>query len=196
MLMGANPSLIKLGDNYPVESVSWFDAVKFCNALDDAMGLDKCNNERTWECNFSKNGFRLPTEAEWEYACRAGTETYFYTGNAISSNGTTSTDLDKAGWYSGNSGSTTHPVDVGSYPDNPYGLYDMCGNVWEWCSDWYGAYMSDSQTNPIGLDSGSGRVGRGGCWYNNAGNCRSASRSGRNPTYVDDAMGFRVVRRP
>jgi len=195
-VMGSNPSYYKSGDNYPVEQVSWYDAVKFCNKLSDAAGRARCYNESMWACDLSKNGFRLPTEVEWEYACRAGTATLFYTGSVISSNGYTSTDLDRAGWYDGNSGTKTHPV--GEKVPNAWGLYDMHGNVWEWCNDWYGeSYYSSSPTaDPPGPSNGSYRVLRGGCWISFAWYCRSAHRGWNFPSYTINSLGFRVVRRP
>jgi formylglycine-generating enzyme required for sulfatase activity len=117
-------------DAHPVVCVSWNDAVKYCEWLSGKTGTV----------------FRLPTEAEWEYACRAGTGTRYYTGD-------NENDLGRAGWYNGNSGKTTHPV--GQKEANRWGLYDMHGNVWEWCNDWYGSYPSGSQTNPTGPSSGS-----------------------------------------
>lgn len=197
-VMGTNPAIgYGVGDYYPVYYVSWYDAVKFCNKLSDAAGLERCYNESTWACDFGKNGFRLPTEAEWEYACRAGTTTYFYTGNAISSDGAASTDLDRAGWYrySDIGGRRqTHPV--GEKTPNSFGLYDMHGNVGEWCHDWYRSYTSDSQTNPTGPEGGSSRVVRGGYWGSSAGDCRSADRHRNLPSSAISTLGFRVVRRP
>ncbi|MCE5250401.1 formylglycine-generating enzyme family protein [bacterium] len=198
-VMGTIPSTsYGVGDNYPVYYVSWYDAVKFCNRLSEQMGYGKCYTESgNWDCDFSKSGFRLPTEAEWEYACRAGTETNFYTGNTISSDGQTSTDLERAGWYWYNWGQTNNKSHtVGEKEKNAFGLYDMHGNIWEWCNDWYGAYTSDNQTNPTGPTSGSYRVGRGGCWGDNAGSCRSADRRWDDPSYTNFYIGFRVVRRP
>jgi len=193
-----NPSYFDAGDNYPVEQVSWEDAVKFCNALSEAAGFEKCYNERTWACDFSKNGFRLPTDAEWEYACRAGTETFFYTGNDLSSDHdvNTSKDLDRAAWYNGNSGGETHPV--GEKEQNSFGLFDMHGNIYEWCNDWFGEYYysSSPSSNPTGPSTGSFRVRRGGCIFNNARYCRSAIRAADYPTYTNYAAGFRIVCRP
>jgi len=185
-VIGSNPSYFTGDDNYPVEYVSWYDAMRFCNRLSDAAGLDRCYNESTWACDFSMNGFRLPTEAEWEYACRAGTTTEYYTGDSES-------DLARAGWYYGNSSSKTHPV--GQKVANTFGLYDMHGNVWEWCNDWYGSYGSGSVTDPTGAHTGSYRVIRGGSWSLDGGYCRSARRDGRPPAFRDYYVGFRVLRR-
>jgi formylglycine-generating enzyme required for sulfatase activity len=148
-VMGKNPSHFTGDDNLPVESVSWNDAVSFCRALSQKTGSE----------------FRLPTEAEWEYACRAGTTTKYSLGDNAS-------DLARAGWYFSNSSLKTHPV--GQKTPNAWGLYDMHGNVWEWCSDWYGNYPSGSVTNPMGAQTGPYRVIRGGGWCNYVYNCRSA----------------------
>lgn len=163
-VMGSNPSRFK-GINLPVETVSWSDTQKFINKLNDL------NGEYT---------YRLPTEAEWEYACRAGT-TGDYAG-----------ELDKMGWYDKNSESKTHVV--GQKSPNAWGLYDMHGNVWEWCSDWYGNYASGSVTDPSGVSSGSNRVYRGGSWFLTAVGCRSAYRSYNTPDSRYDGVGFRLVR--
>ena len=187
-VMGSNPSYFK-GDNLPVERVSWYDAVEYCNKRSQKEGLTPAytisgsGDSRTVSLNRSANGYRLPTEAEWEYACRAGTTTAYNTGASIS---------DNTGWYSSNSGDKTHPV--GQKTANAWGLYDMHGNVWEWCWDWYGSYASGAQTDPVGASSGSYRVGRGGGWYNSAVGLRSASRSYDNPGYRFDHIGFRLVR--
>jgi len=169
--MGKNPSNFNGNDNCPVESVSWHDTQEFITKLNQKD--DKI--------------YRLPTEAEWEYACRAGTSTIYYTGNSVD-------DLDRAGWYSGNSGNKTHPV--GEKETNAWGLYDMHGNVWEWCQDWYGDYPSGSVTDPIGLPKGSFRVIRGGSWYSAAQSCRSASRPDFEPGIRLLILGFRLVLLP
>ena len=189
-VVGSNPSSFTGDSQRPVEMVIWYDAVTFCNKLSEAAGLQPCYNLTTWACDFTKNGYRLPTEAEWEYACRAGTITYYYTGDDES-------DLAKAGWYVRNSGNTTHTV--GGKQANAFGLYDMHGNVWEWCNDWYGSYSSGNATDPQGPSSGSDRVVRGGSWDSGPGpangDCRSSYRDGRYPVGGNPDVGFRVVRR-
>jgi len=172
-VMGTNPSQFK-GPQNPVEKVSWDDAVEFCRKL-SAMPAEK------------KAGYvyRLPTEAEWEYACRAGTKTTYSFGDSDS-------ELGDYAWYNENSGNTTHPV--GGKKPNPWGLYDMRGNVWEWCQDWYGDYPSGSVTDPTGSASGSSRVYRGGSWLYNSDYCRSAIRFGDPPDRRDYNLGFRVLR--
>ena len=186
-IIGTNPSRWK-GDTLPVEQVSWYDAVKYCNLLSDKSGLDHCYDESTWKCVFNKNGFRLPTEAEWEYACRAGTITKFYTGE-------NSSDLRIAGWFKSNSNQHTHPV--GEKGQNLWGLYDMHGNVWEWCNDFYSNNYNENspEYNPTGPNYGSFHVYRGGCCYNFSDACRSANRCDNPPGKWNDKIGFRVVRR-
>ncbi len=195
-ITGSNPSQFNINSDLPVDNISWIRAVNFCNMLSDQEGFMKCYNEDTWECDFSMDGFRLPTEAEWEYACRAGTETYFSTGNNLSSDRNTSSDLDLAGWYQYNSSRKTHIV--GQKEPNTFGLYDMHGNLKEWCNDWYGGdYYSDSPSlNPTGPDNGSKRILRGGYWGNIARYCKSADRWSYPPLGHHYSYGFRVVRRP
>ena len=185
---GTTPSNFVGDDNLPVEKVTWFDAINFCNLISVKAGLTPCySGEGTsWTCNFNANGFRLPTEAEWEKACRGGSQYEFGTNDG-------SISLLKAN-YSGNGINQT--VSVGSYSKNPYGLYDMSGNVYEWCNDWFDIYSSNSQNNPTGAESGTSRVIRGGCWASPIGNsCRSAYRSVWIPAYWSNFIGFRVVRR-
>ena len=172
-VMGTNPSQFK-GPQNPVEKVSWADAVEFCGKL-SAMPAEKT----------SGHVYRLPTEAEWEYACRSGTTTAYGFGDDASR-------LGDYGWFDGNSDSKTHPV--GEKKPNAWGLYDMHGNVWEWCQDWYGDYPSGSATDPTGATSGSFRVGRGGSWNNFARSCRSAYRNRSAPGDRYDGLGFRVLR--
>ena len=187
-VMGTNPShFSNCGNDCPVETVSWFDVVKFCNRLSEREGLKpayrRSSGITTWDK--SADGYRLPTEAEWEYACRAGTTTRFYTGNSDS-------DLDHAGWYKENSGSMTHPV--GQKAPNAWGLYDMHGNVWEWCWDWFDKYSSALVIDPEGSTRSSVRVVRGGSWYNFASLCRSAHRFRCQHGYGDEKLGFRLLR--
>ena len=166
-VMGSNPSVFK-GSKKPVEMVSWNNCQEFIMKLNRLTGRD----------------FRLPTEAEWEYAARGGNKSqgYKYSG---------SNTIDDVAWYDENSLSTTHPV--GTKAPNELGLYDMSGNVWEWCSDWYGDYSSSSQTNPTGPFSGSGRVLRGGSWCRDARNCRVAFRDYNALGHRFDYNGFRLV---
>ncbi|MDR2746566.1 MAG: formylglycine-generating enzyme family protein [Treponema sp.] len=152
-VMGSNPSEYK-GSYFPVEQVSWFDAVEYCNKLSRREGLTPAytvngsGNNRTVTWNRNANGYRLPTEAEWEYACRAGTTT-------------DSQDIDDMAWTFGSTmDGELHPV--GQKQGNAWGLYDMLGNAVEWCWDWYGGYSSAAQTNPAGPPFGSERVVRGG----------------------------------
>ncbi len=172
-VMGENPSCFT-GDRNPVEQVSWEDCQEF---------VAKLNEEYKEELEQKLGAgwrYRLPSESEWEYACRGGTTTaYGGTGN-----------LDTMGWYGSNSGSKTHAV--GGKQPNGYGLYDMHGNVWEWCSDWYGDNPSGSVTDPSGADSGSNRVYRGGSWNNLAAYCRSALRNYITPTYRYYNLGVRL----
>ena len=164
---GDNPSEFK-GANRPVECVSWDDCQKFIGKLNVLTG----------------KRFRLPTEAEWEFAARGGKKSigYKYAG---------SDNIDAVAWYDGNSGNETHPV--GHKQPNELGLYDMIGNVWERCNDWYGTYSNNAQTNPIGPGSGSSRVNRGGSWYSHARNCRSSRRSDGASSHRDDNIGLRLA---
>jgi formylglycine-generating enzyme required for sulfatase activity len=190
-VMDDNPSRWK-GARNPVEGVRWSDAVKFCNARSRLEGLEPCYDLQTWQCNFEANGYRLPTEAEWEYACRAGTETAFFCGN-------TPAQLGDYAWFDKNSGG--HPQPVGQKRPNPWGLYDMCGNLWQWCNDFYQVdyYPEAPREDPRGPKEGDTRVVRGGAWKFSAQNCRSGYRYNENPGYVDvcfgyDIYGFRCVR--
>jgi formylglycine-generating enzyme required for sulfatase activity len=185
-VLKTNPSEFK-GGNLPVETVTWYDAVKYCNARSRKEGLSPAYtvNGETISWNRNASGYRLPTEAEWEYACRAGTTTRYYTGNSADA------AFKAAAWYDENSRNKTHPV--GEKSPNAWGICDMMGNVWEWCWDWYGDYASGAQTNPAGAASGSGRVFRGGSWYNSASICAVALRDYNYPYYRYFSIGFRVV---
>ena len=174
-VMGSNPSYFSANNGYatnlqrPVECVSWNDCQTFITKLSEMTG-------RT---------FRLPTEAEWEYAARGGNKSqgYKYAG---------SNDADEVSWHLGNSGGTTHPVAMKKA--NELGLYDMSGNVFEWCQDWYGSYSSGAQTNPIGPASGSYRVYRGGSWYDDARDCRVSRRGNSIPADRGTDLGLRLAR--
>jgi formylglycine-generating enzyme required for sulfatase activity len=170
-VMGTNPSYFK-GDNLPVENVSWDDIQRFIVKLNEMIGRN----------------YRLPTEAEWEYAARGGNQNdeYKYSG---------SNNIDEVAWYGaysgGNSSEITHPV--GTKAPNKLGIYDMSGNVWEWCQDWYGDYTDAPQTNPQGPAEGLNRVLRSGSWVSTAECCRVSNRIGYTSDYKDDYGGFRLV---
>ncbi len=167
-VMGSNPSHFTGNMQRPVERVSWNDCQTFIQKLNRLTGAN----------------FRLPTEAEWEFAARGGRNSrgYQYSG---------SSNLGDVAWYDDNSSNTTHPVKTKS--PNELGIYDMSGNVWEWCSDWFGSYSSSSQTNPKGPSTGSRRVCRGGCWLSFARNCRSAYRYNDAPSSRFIYLGLRLV---
>jgi formylglycine-generating enzyme required for sulfatase activity len=168
VVMGNNPSRFKdCGDDCPIENVSWNDAQEFIKRLNGKEGKT----------------YRLPTEAEWEYACRAGSTSRYCFGDDEGK-------LSEYAWYTDNSGGRTHPV--GTKKPNDWGLYDMHGNVWEWCEDWYGDYPSGKVTDPAGPSTGSERVLRGGGWGSDARTCRSATRSGGAPVNRFGIIGFRL----
>ncbi len=184
VVMGKNPAhfkkdkILEFGGktipNLPVENVSWNDCQEFIGKINVKCEIGN------WKAS-------LPTEAQWEYACRAGTTTRFHAGD-------TEDDLARVGWYVDNSGNKTHAV--GEKEANRWGLYDMHGNVWEWCQDWFGQYNNGAVTDPTGPNSGSYRVLRGGSWYYNSEVCRSASRGWGGPGIRDDFIGLRVVLLP
>ncbi len=187
----ANPSRWKASKN-PVEQVRWSDAVKFCNQRSRLEGLEPCYDLKTWKCNFNAGGYRLPTEAEWEYACRAGIPTAYFFGDSPAK-------LADYAWFEKNSGG--HPRPVGQKQPNPWGLYDVCGNVWEWCNDFYKVdyYQESPRQNPRGPAEGETKVVRGGAWRFKAESCRAGYRYNENPGYADvcfgyDIYGFRCVR--
>jgi formylglycine-generating enzyme required for sulfatase activity len=171
-VMGSTPSHWEDEDR-PVEHVTWDDAMDFCRHLSELPA------ERA-----AGRVYRLPTEAEWEYACRAGTNTSF-------SFGEDSSLLDDHGWFAGNSGMMTHPV--GLKTPNPWGLHDMHGNVGEWCSDWYHVYPSFAVADPQGPPGGTMRVRRGGGWISPAEDCVSVNRIRNAPAFHNDRLGLRVV---
>jgi formylglycine-generating enzyme required for sulfatase activity/TolB-like protein len=210
-LMGNNPGHFR-GDKLPVEQVSWFEAIEYCNKRSVKEGLNPAYRGagNSIICDWNANGYRLPTEAEWEYAAKGGNKnflTYIYSG---------SNNVDAVGWYEGNSGAKTQPV--GTKAPNELGIYDMSGNVWEWCWDWYGGYSGEAQTDPVGpLDpvsfsgplingglwhyagggaqsSGSNRVFRGGSWFSSAKYLRSSNRNSGGPSNRNYSLGFRLVR--
>ncbi len=190
-LMGINPSKRK-DPRCPVERTQWTDAARFCNKCSELEGLTPCYDLDTWECNFAATGYRLPTEAEWEYACRAGSTGKYSFGDDEK-------DLPRYAWLKPHSQGKTQPV--GTKSANRWGLFDMHGNVWQWCNDWYGEdYYKDSPTrDPLGPATGKMRVLRGGAWDSTADKCRAAYRHKEFPVYSDacfgaDSYGFRRAR--
>ena len=187
-----NPSHFQ-GADLPVDQVTWPQAARFCNARSRFEGLQPCYNEDTGECDFMASGYRLPTEAEWEYACRAGTNSEYSFGDETR-------QLGDFAWFADNSAKKTHPA--GRKKPNPWGLFDLHGNVAEWCQDRYspGFYKTSPEKAPHGPDEGDEFVLRGGSWKSAADTLRSAYRLGENPGFSDaclarDAIGFRCVRK-
>jgi len=170
-VMGNNPSDNGSCNNCPVEQVSWNDMQGYIQKLNAQTGKQ----------------YRLPTEAEWEYAARGGNKSRNYTFSG-------SDDINSVAWYDGNSGDKTHTVGGKQY--NELGIYDMSGNVWEWCADWYGNYRSRRVSNPKGPSSAESRLLRGGSWLGNPQDCRAANRGGYNPDNKFSNFGFRLVFSP
>ncbi len=188
-VMGINSSHFDTGAGAslrPVDEVDWYDAVQFCNALSAISGLTPVYDTSTWSADFSKTGYRLPTEAQWEYACRAGSTTAYWWGP--DTNG-----LGACTWWENNSNGTTHPV--ATKLANSYGLYDITGNVWQWCNDWYGVYTGGAATDPTGAATGTYRVERGGSWHDSdSAYFRSTDRAYSDlPNFRNNDNGFRVV---
>ena len=191
--------------NHPVHTVSWYDCAKWCNARSEMEERTPCYNLADWSCDFIADGYRLPTEAEWEKAARGGLNgKRFGWGDLISHSNanyysSTSYAYDVSptnGYHSAyNDGVYPYSSPVGSFAPNGYGLYDMVGNLWEWCSDWYDSayYATSPSSNPRGASTGSYRVVRGGCWSYDAELCRSAFRGGRFPSVSDIFIGFRAA---
>ncbi len=204
LVMGSNPSHgYGVGANYPVNYVSWYYAIEYCNRRSISEGLTPCytystygTNPDTWpagwnvndnnhvniSCSWTANGYRLPTEAEWEFAAMGGNLTHNYTYSG-------SNTIGLVAWY--NCG-TSHTV--GTLAANELGLYDMSGNVWEWNWDINGTYASGAQNNPHGAVSDARRIRRGGCWFTTYDMCVVSYRNSNDPTYVGDCTGFRICR--
>jgi formylglycine-generating enzyme required for sulfatase activity len=217
-LMGENPSYFP-DPKRPVELVSWQDAVEFARKLNERMSEGYPSDGRKLVEGWDRLMFRLPTEAEWEYACRAGTTWDTYAGDLEILGDANAPLLDSIAWYGGNSGheydlKKLHSLDrewlkLRQYPEktggtrkaglkkpNSFGLFDMIGNVWEWCHDWYGAYpteLTEPMVDPTGPKEGTFRVFRGGSWDSPAGNLRSASRSRLAPHGQAEYLGFRLL---
>lgn len=188
-VIGANPS-VNLGINLPVDSITWFDATNYCARLTEQQRI----------AGRLPPGFvyRLATEAEWEYACRAGTPSAFNVGAALITGQANFYGLQEYVSSIGpiqnpNSVPLNRPTPIETYPPNAWGIYDMHGNTWEWCRDWFGDYPTTSVSDPVGPATGTYRTLRGGSWSNEGSSCRSAYRSGRFPDFGENNVGMRVV---
>jgi formylglycine-generating enzyme required for sulfatase activity len=207
-LMGYNPShFSNCGANCPVEQVTWHEACAFANALSRKQGLEECytcngsgkkvtcevTSQYMGSAYYNCKGWRLPTEAEWEYAYRGGSSTAFYNGGIRYTDCKIDPNLDKIGWYCGNSGSKTHSV--GGKKANAWGLHDMAGNVYEWVHDWFqDSYKDLPSLDPVGSSKGSARVTRGGNCAELARYCRAASRRMYSPNDRFGGLGFRLLK--
>jgi formylglycine-generating enzyme required for sulfatase activity len=191
IVMGKNPSFFSEGGDAmarPVEQVSWFDAIHFCNALSKILGLDPAYKIKTGKtspvvCDRTKTGFRLPTEAEWEYAAKSGGEKYDFVA---------ASDPGSVSWYHANSGGTTHPV--GEKRPNAWGIYDMLGNVYEWCQDRFAPYPDGDSVDCVQEKAGTTRVVRGGCWGTDVTSANPSVRRHNDPSVRAEFTGFRVCR--
>lgn len=196
-----------VGDKYPITDVNWFDAVKFCNARSKAEGLEPCYDEKTWECDFSKNGYRLPTEAEWEYACRAGSNSKYFFGNEKDELQKFANYWpDKNAWldFKYKSGEFNRDavwkkpmptlLKVGQKKPNKWGIYDILGNAEEWCNDWFddGYYKKSPNSNPLGPKNGEYKLIRGGGF--NSDDTLCSYRNFKKPLQKTAIIGFRCVR--
>lgn len=191
-VVGINPSSYGIGNNFPVHDISWYDAVEYCNIRSLQEGLTPCYDTTDWSYDFSKNGYRLPTEMEWIYAAKGGIDEPS-TGYNLWSGTNVVGSLQNYAWYRFNANDASHSV--GGKLPNELGLYDMSGNVWEWCNDRYNATLSNvAQTNPTGPTTGTDRIVHGSCWTGTDELCKTLTRGWGAPTSDSYVYGFRLVR--
>jgi len=187
----SDSALSEAADSIPIAGISWTEAAQFCNNLSILCLLDTCYNVTSWACDTSKNGWRLPSEAEWEYACRSGTVARWYSGVHEKRRD----DINAISWNRANANWELH--EVAKKDSSRWGLHDMLGNASEWTGDWYATYATPDTVNPFGPSSGSFRVVRGGSFADGGYSyCRAAARQSYKPTVKPGMVGFRVVRRP